>query len=79
METVQEKKDVRDEILEYLKEDSRSIVWLAKKSEINYYTVYSCFKKRLFNLTEENLAKINAALGTDFKQFSAFFKIKKSM
>ena len=65
MET--KKPDVRDEILEYLKSIERPMVWLATKADINYSTVYSVLRQRTFNFSEENINKINAALGTNFK------------
>lgn len=59
--------DVRDLISDYLKEDERSLRWLSEKSGIPYGTMYSCFTQRLFKLNEDNLEKINTALGTNFK------------
>ena len=59
--------DVRDEILDFLKADDRPLKWLSKKTGIVYSTLYGCFVHRTFNLTQDNLNKINTALGTDFK------------
>jgi thymidylate synthase len=59
--------DNRDQILEALKADRRSIQWLSDMTEIPYMTLYSCLSQRLFKVSEKNLEKINTVLGTDFK------------
>jgi lambda repressor-like predicted transcriptional regulator len=59
-------KDVRDEILDHLKEIERPLSWLSLKSGINYSTIYSVLRQRTFNFSEENMAKINNVLGTNF-------------
>jgi hypothetical protein len=64
---VKEATDVRDEILEYLKNDDRTLHWLAGKVELNHATLYSCFVQKTFKLSQDNLDKINSFLGTDFK------------
>jgi predicted transcriptional regulator len=61
------KKDVRDEVLDHLKAIERPLSWLSTKADINYSTVYSVLKQRTFKFSEENLSKINNALGTNFK------------
>lgn len=58
--------DVRVAIVRRMKSKGQSYKWLAKTTKIPYDTLYSCLKKRLFSLSEENLKKINAALETDF-------------
>lgn len=58
--------DVRDLIVKHLEDDDRSLMWLHEKTKIPYGTLYSCFTQRLFKVNEENLQKINIALGTDF-------------
>ena len=60
------KKDVRDEVLDHLKAIERPLSWLSTKADINYSTVYSVLKQRTFKFSEENLNKINNALGTNF-------------
>lgn len=59
--------DVRDMINKKMEEEGRILTWLAEKTEINYNTLHSCIKRKLFLLSEENLTKINEALGTDFE------------
>jgi lambda repressor-like predicted transcriptional regulator len=59
-------KDVRDEILDHLKKIERPLSWLSLKSGINYSTIYSVLRQRTFNFSEENMAKINNVLGTNF-------------
>lgn len=58
--------DIRDEILNKLKEIERPLSWLSKKTEIPYPTLYSVFKQRIFNLSDENKQKINKALDTNY-------------
>lgn len=59
--------DVRDLIVNKLTELERNLHWLHKKTEIPYGTLYSMFTQRLFQVSQDNLDKINTALGTDFK------------
>lgn len=67
--------DVRDQILQHLKDDDRSLRWMyskitemyGDKENIPYATLYSCLHQRLFKVSDENLEKINKILGTDFK------------
>jgi len=58
--------DVRDAIMRRMKDEGRNLTWLSKKADISYNTVFSCLRKKLFSLSQENLDKINEALGTDF-------------
>ena len=61
-------KDIRDIIMGKMNGEGRSLTWLNKTTEIPYDTLYSCLKKKLFSLSQENLDKINTALKTDFTQ-----------
>jgi hypothetical protein len=58
--------DVRDKIVEHLKNDDRSLLWLHEKTKIPYGTIYSCFTQRLFKLSDANRKTINEVLGTEF-------------
>ncbi len=60
-------RDVRDEIIEYLEKEERGLAWLGRQASIPYSTIFANFKYRIFKLSDENLLKINNALGTDFK------------
>ncbi len=59
--------DRRDVITDHLKEIERDWAWLARKTDIPYATIYSCFVQRLFKVSDDNLEKINEVLETDFK------------
>lgn len=59
--------DNRDLILTALKDDRRSIKYLSVMTGIPYMTLYSCLSQRLFNVSEDNLKKINETLGTSIK------------
>lgn len=58
--------DVRDLIIEKLKHEERSLAWLSRKAEIPYGTLYTNFVHRTFQVSQENLNKINIILETDF-------------
>ena len=58
--------DVRDKIVEHLKNDDRSLLWLHEKTKIPYGTIYSCLTQRLFKLSDDNKKTINEVLGTEF-------------
>lgn len=58
--------DVRDVIIQKMNNEGRVLTWLSKTTGIPYDTLHSCLKDKKFNLNEDNLAKINTALGTDF-------------
>lgn len=62
-------KDVRDKIIEHLHKDGRRLPWLARKTYISYGHLYYILqaKENRRLLTQENLDKINEALGTSFK------------
>lgn len=59
--------DVRDSIMNKMEDEGRSLMWLAAKIDVNYNTLHSCIRRKLFTLSQENLDKINEALETDFK------------
>lgn len=59
--------DVRDIIMNKMEEEGRTIVWLADRTKINYNSLHSCIKRKLFNISQEYLDKINEALGTNFE------------
>lgn len=59
--------DTRDLIMNKMIEEGRSMKWLSDKSEINYNTLYSILKRKIFPLSDEMLSSINSALGTKFK------------
>lgn len=66
--------DVREKIMQHLKEDDRSLLWLCDKTKevrppkgIPYGTLYSCLNLKSFKLSDDNLAIINEATGEDFK------------
>jgi lambda repressor-like predicted transcriptional regulator len=61
-----EEKDVRDEIVDHLKKNERSMRWLSEKTKINYSSLYSMLKERTFKVSPENLKKINSVLKTSF-------------
>lgn len=58
--------DPRELIMNKMEEEGRTLTWLAEKTEINYNTLHSCIKRKLFTLSQDNLDKINEALGTNF-------------
>lgn len=60
--------DPRDEILEYLKDIERNLMWLCRKIDVKYSTGYSTFVQKTINLSDDNLYKINKILGTKFKK-----------
>lgn len=61
--------DVRDEILSHLEDIRRPLAWIADENTgIDYSAIYSMFKQRTYNISEENLKKINEFLGTSFKK-----------
>lgn len=58
--------DVRDQIMNKMDSEGRTLTWLSEKTDINYNTLHSCLKKKHFLLSQENLDKINEALATDY-------------
>jgi len=67
MAKTQELVDVRDTILDYIKSEERSLAWLSRGTGIKYNTMYSIFVHKIIQLSVENLGKINAFLGKNFK------------
>jgi len=61
-----EKRNVKDLILLELEQQERPLAWLSRKSEIPYGTLYGILIHRIMNLSDDNLTKINKAMGTDF-------------
>jgi hypothetical protein len=61
-----EKQNVKDLILSELERQERPLAWLSRKSQIKYGTLYGILIHRIMNLSDENLKKINKAIGTDF-------------
>lgn len=59
--------DTRDLILQKLRENERSVSWLAKKTGIPYGTLYDCVVRKGFSMNDANVAKINEALETNFQ------------
>jgi hypothetical protein len=59
-------KDVRVEVMNHLTTIERSMLWLANKADIKYPSLYSMLKEKTFNISEDNLKKINEVLGTSF-------------
>lgn len=59
-------KDIRDVIMNKMESEGRTLSWLAEKTDINYNTLYSILKRKIFPITEVQLNKINAVLETDF-------------
>ena len=68
MANVKLKLDVRDMIMLKMTTEGRTLTWLAEAADIPYDTIYGCLKKKLYMLSDRNLAKINKALETDFKK-----------
>lgn len=61
-----EKQNVKDLILLELERQERPLAWLSRKTEIKYGTLYGILIHRIIILSDDNLAKINKVLGTDF-------------
>ncbi len=61
-----EKQNVKDLILLELEQQERPLAWLSRKTEIKYGTLYGILIHRIIILSDDNLAKINKVLGTDF-------------
>jgi len=58
--------DERDKILQHLKNDSRSLLWLCNSLKINYNTMYHACVLKKFNLTPKKREAINQFLGTSY-------------
>lgn len=61
-----EKQNVKNLILLELERQERPLAWLSRKTEIKYGTLYGILIHRIIILSDDNLAKINKVLGTDF-------------
>jgi hypothetical protein len=61
-----QKADPRELIIKKLEEEERTLAWLSRKTGIPYGTLYTCFVHKVYQVSEDNLIKINTALGTDF-------------
>lgn len=62
-----EKLDVRDEIMNWLEANQRSLRWLSTQAGIKYGTMYSIFSQKTIMLSEEKLKCINTATKQKFK------------
>jgi predicted transcriptional regulator len=60
------KQNVKDLILLHLEQEERPLAWLARKSEIPYGTLYGILIHRVMKFSDDNLEKVNKAMGTDF-------------
>ena len=60
--------DVRDIIMDKMKSEGRALSWLSREAQISYDTLYSCLRDKKFSLSDDNLGKINKALGTTYEQ-----------
>jgi len=58
--------DARDLIRAKMTAEGRTLQWLSDMVEINYHTLYTLLVRKTFKLSQENLDKINKALGSDF-------------
>ena len=65
---VKSENDIRDGILDHLKGIERDLAWLCRKTEIPYATLYYCFVRKQFMVSEDNLKKINEVLKTSFSK-----------
>lgn len=61
-----EKQNVKDLILLELEQQERPLAWLSRKTQIKYGTLYGILIHRIIVLSDDNLAKINNVLKTDF-------------
>lgn len=66
MAKTKELTDIRDIVMKRMSDEGRSLTWLSEKTNISYNTIFSCLRKKLFNLSQANLDKINEALKTEF-------------
>lgn len=63
--------DTRDRINEKMESEGRTLRWLADQTEINYNSLYSCIKRKIFPLNKDWLKRINKALETEYELFVA--------
>ena len=67
MANKKEKTDVRDVIIDDLKLRGVTLGWLARMSGINYNSIFAMFKKKDYDVSEENMLLINVAMGTNYE------------
>jgi predicted transcriptional regulator len=60
------KQNVKDLILLHLEQEERPLAWLARKSGVPYGTLYGILVHKIMNFSDDNLKKVNKAMGTDF-------------
>ena len=60
------KNDAIKGVKNWLKKNERSLRWLSIKADIPYGTMYKIFTQKQLKLSDDNRAKINTAIGTDF-------------
>lgn len=61
--------DVRDNIIDHLEKNERSLAWMVRQIEgANYHTMYSVLVQKKIKLSDLTLSKINKALQTKFKK-----------
>lgn len=65
---VDEKTDVRDDIMAHLKNIERGLKWLCRQTKLNYNTMYSTLVQKLIELSDDKLQAINQVLKTKFKK-----------
>ena len=58
--------DTRDLIIAHLKEDDRSLAWLAKKSKLSYGHLYFVLVKKERDLSDSAKKEISKILKTKF-------------
>lgn len=58
---------VREEIITHLRDNKRSLRWLAAECDINYNTMYSTIRLGTIKISKERLSLINKVLKTKFK------------
>jgi lambda repressor-like predicted transcriptional regulator len=58
--------DPRDSIMQYIEETGRKLSWLSEQSGISYHRLYGCVKRKIIDLSQEDLDAINEVLNTDF-------------
>lgn len=58
--------DPRDLIISEMEAGGRKLSWLSEQTGIEYHHLYGCVKRKMIELSQDNLDKINRVLGTDF-------------
>ena len=62
-----QEKTFNDLVIEELKKQERNFMWLSKRTDIPYATIYGIFVQKTFKASPEKVALINKALGTNFQ------------